>query len=256
MGWFGRIKSTGGNAASGDAPGGDALSPADREALRETARQRIRSGFVERDGLAEALTEYHDDIELPAAVMLAAAQEAVDAEWAARLAEQASWTEPGDYQRVAAAFDELAGQGIIGRMNFTCCQTCGHAEIGDERTPRSAEEAGASEGYPFREWGYTFFHEQDAERLADEPADLFLAYGTFCPAPGVDPDLVAMGCEDEGEEQDEVARQSALIVGRLIVAALRRQGLAVDWPEDVSHRICVTDLRWRMPLPDAVPRAG
>ena len=91
MGWFGRIKSTGGNAASGDAlgggalggdaPSGGALSPADREALRETARQRIRSGFVDCDSLAEALTEYHDDIELPAAVILAAAQEAVDAEW-------------------------------------------------------------------------------------------------------------------------------------------------------------------------------
>jgi len=70
------------------------------------------------------------------------------------LAEQQKWREPGDYDRMAAAFARIQQQGVPARMNFTCCQTCGIDEIDDERTPLRRAAAGE---YPWREWGYTFF---------------------------------------------------------------------------------------------------
>ena len=222
---------------------------ADHEALRESAREWIRPGFRSREELAEDLAAYRDDLALPDKVKLSLARSVVDHEWAARLAEEATWTEPGDYSRVQAAFDELALQGVVGRMNFTCCQTCGTAEIDDERTPKPPEEVAADNGYPFHEWGYTFFHEQDAERLGEEPADLYLSYSTFRPAFDIDPELMARARDGDTEALSEVVRQSDLTVGRLIVSALSRQGLSVEWPEDTSQRIRVTGLRWRKPLP-------
>ncbi len=239
MGWFGRKKDDG-TAVPTDS---------DREAFREAARERIRPGFMDLDGVAETLVEYLEDVELPEDVMLELARATVAEEWAARLAEQATWTEPGDYARVQAAYDDLAGQGIVGRMNFTCCQTCGTDEIDDERTPRSSEEVEADAGYGFHEWGYTFFHQQDAERLADEPAVLYLSYSTFLPAPEVDPDLIARAGDGDADARSEVVQLSDLAAGRAVAAALTRQGLSVDWAEDTSQRIRVTDLRWRKPLP-------
>ena len=129
----------------------------------------------------------HTACRIPDEVAHALAQQAVDEQWAARPAEQAGWTEPGDYTRVQAAFDLLAADGILARMTFTCCPNCGHTEIADER---SDEEAGTA-----------------------------------------------------------VARASSLAVGRLVVRALRDQGLSVDWPEKTSARIAVTGLHWRKPLP-------
>lgn len=238
MAWWKREK--------GDASG--ATSEATLEELRRTAREWIATGFHEREGLAEALVEFRDDLELPDGG-LAMARAAVAEEWAARLAVESSWAGQGDYARVQAAFDDLAGQGIVGRMNFTCCQTCGTAEIDDERTPRTHEEAAADDGYPFHEWGYTFFHQQDAERLANEPADLYLSYSTFRPAPDLDPVLLARADDGDHAAQDEAVRQSDLSVGRQVVAALERQGLTVEWPEDPATRIRLAGLRWRKPLP-------
>jgi hypothetical protein len=221
MGWFSRWWSgrEQQELASG-LPGSDGAEPVDgvleaaREELRESARERIAPGFAPRADLPEALLEYHDDLDVPDEVAYALAQQAVDEQWAARLAEQAGWTEPGDYTRVQAAFDLLAADGILARTNITCCQNCGHTEIADERSD---------------EWGYTFFHEQDAERLADEPADLYLAYGWFEPAAGVDPGLVERAEAGDEEAGTAVARASSLAVGRLVVRALRaraERGLA------------------------------
>ena len=98
------------------------------------------------------------------------------------------------------------------RQNFTCCQTCGHAGIGDEiAQARETMEA----------VGYTFYHMQDTERAA-EGGGLFLAYGSL--------------------ERTEAAQQK---VGWTIVEALRREGLAAEWKGDVGKRIEVKNLLWR-----------
>ncbi|NEA36540.1 hypothetical protein [Streptomyces sp. SID13031] len=138
--------------------------------------------------------------------------------WQARLTEQQTWTGPTDADKVAAAFAELDAAGVIARMNFTCCQTCGVAEIDDERpTDRPSS-------------GYVFFHQQDSERLADNGAHLYLAYGALDPIRG------------------QVADQDTEI-GRQIEHALRAQDLPVTWTGSSDQRIAIGPLTWHRRLP-------
>jgi hypothetical protein len=129
-------------------------------------------------------------------------------------------------------------------MDFTCCNTCGTAEIDDQRTPLATDQ-----GYPFREWAYTFFHQQDADSLADEPATLFLTYSSWRAAPDTDPLLLAAAKAGDVAARAQVAAQTNTQVGQVIAAALRDQGLTVDWDGDPRQRIAVTIEHWRKPLP-------
>ena len=222
------------------------LSEHQLDELRETAREWIRPGFHDKADLPTELADYRDDFEVEPAVVLRAATTIVEEEWAARLAEQRTWVGESDYAKVSRAFDALSGRGIVARMNFACCQTCGTAEIDDERTP--VDDPG--EGYAFREWGYTFFHQQDAERLADEPSDLYLSYSVFAPAPDLgELDRAWLRDGDDAAKQD-VIRRSEVLVGTAVVDALRAEGLDVDWDGSTTSRIHVSIPDWRKPLPE------
>lgn len=221
------------------------LSEQQLDELRETAREWIRSGFHGRADLPAELAEYRDDFDVEPAVVLRAATSIVEEEWAARLAEQRTWVGDSDYAKVSRAFDALAGRGIVARMNFACCQTCGTAEIDDERTP--VDDPG--EGYPFREWGYTFFHQQDAERLGDGPCDLYLSYSVFAPAPDLGGlDLARL--REGGDAAQDVIRRSEVAVATAVADALRAEGLEVAWDGSTASRILVSIPDWRKPLPE------
>jgi hypothetical protein len=133
------------------------------------------------------------------AVVKATARRIAEAEFAQHLAMQAGWDPITDSDRLTLAFTALDAAGIVARESFTCCQTCGHSEIGGEAPPGAR--------------GYTFYHQQDAEGAAAGGA-LFLAYGSFGAARDTD-------------------------TGAEISAALTRQGLTVDWDGDVGRRIRV-----------------
>lgn len=244
MGIFDRFKARK-NDDSVSAPLAAVLSEEQLDELRETAREWVRSGFHDKSDLATELVEFRDDIEVEPQVLLRAATGIVEEEWALRLAEQQTWTGESDYAKVQRAFDELAGQGIVARMNFTCCQTCGTAEIDDERTPLPD----AGDDYPFAEWGYTFFHQQDAERLADSPADLYLSYSVFKPAPGIEDALVERMRAGDDDARQEVIERSDVLAGTAVADALRAEGLEVEWNGSNSTRIRVAIPEWRKPLP-------
>jgi hypothetical protein len=161
--------------------------------------------------------------ELPAAAIVAETVEYLDGEaapdlieelaWAvvaeeltAHLADQESWPEVTDSDRLTAAFRALSAAGIVARENFACCQNCGVGEIGAE----------ARRGVEPR--GYTFYHRQDAERGVDG-SGVWISYGVF-----------------EGA--------SAAEIGAEVTAALRAAGLAVNWDGDAGRRIHVP-LRWQ-----------
>ncbi|ADB30517.1 hypothetical protein Kfla_1416 [Kribbella flavida DSM 17836] len=194
-------------------PAADAQAVAD---LREQIELWVRPGFLDREEVAEYARQFRDDDEMQ--VGDGQVEQLVDEVWQARLAEQQTWPDRTDADKVEAAFDELDENGIVARMNFTCCQTCGVAEIDDER-PADRPST-----------GYVFFHQQDSERLTDDPAYLFLAFGTLDPEPG----RVA--------EQDEA-------VGRRIQQTLTDQGLPVEWNGSSTQRISVGPLTWQRRLP-------
>lgn len=127
----------------------------------------------------------------------------------ARAAEEQSWPVPTDCDRLDRAFERLERAGIVARQNFTCCQTCGHAEIWDE----VARARGPVKGY-------TFFHMQDTDRAA-EGGGLYFAYGAVLP---------------EGSPEENRERASAQIAAE-VVAALQAEGLSAAWSGDPGRRI-------------------
>jgi uncharacterized protein DUF6891 len=190
--------------------------PVALEELRDQVVLWVLPGFNTRSDVLEQAREFRDDDEMP--VTDRQVEQLVEEVWQARLAEQQTWTSPTDADKVAAAFAELDAAGVVARMNFTCCQTCGVAEIDDERpTDRPSS-------------GYVFFHQQDSERLTDDGAHLFLAYGTLDPIRG------------------QVAEQDTEI-GRQIEQALRAQDLPVSWNGSSGQRISVGPLSWQRRLP-------
>src|SRR5262249_18722591 len=113
----------------------------------------------------------------------------------------------------------LTQSGIVCRQDFSCCGTCGVAEIGAEM--EAEREAG------IRVRGYGFYHMQDTESAA-EGYGLMLNYGA-----------VAAG--------EAAAGQS----GREIVAALEAHGLTTQWDGSWQKRIGV-QLDWKRRRPHEV----
>jgi hypothetical protein len=178
-------------------------------------RGHVATGFLGAEAIVEAVLDRHGDDADPA-ILRPHAQRFVREVIAAQLVEQATWPALTDCDRLDAAFTALEGEGIICRQNFSCCGTCGSAEIWDEIA--GAQEAGR----PAR--GYAFYHVQDTES-AVEGYGLYLNYGAV----------------EEGEA-------AALAVANEVVARLERHGLRVSWDGRWSRRIGVSldwKRRWR-----------
>lgn len=181
------------------------------EEARAFLATRLQAGYDTLDEAIESVVEMLE-IDPESDASLVAQIGAVAREELGKIrAELSSWPAVTDNDRLEKAFAQLEAAGIVARENFTCCQTCGHAEIKDE------VGAAIESGVDVR--GYTFFHEQDTER-AIEGGGVMLAYGTV------------------KEDVDPVA------IGREIVGALQAAGLEPDWSEEVSKRIAVP-LEWR-----------
>lgn len=174
-------------------------------------RHHIAAGYLEPDEIARYACEvFAEDLD-PAVLRHHAGRYTREA-LAEHRAEQATWPAVTDNERLDAAFAALERAGIICRQNFSCCGTCGAAEIWDELA--AVDHAGAPAV------GYAFFHIQDTE-AAVEGAGLYLSYG-------------AVG---EGAAAAEA-------VGRAVVDALEAKGLTTVWDGHWSRRIFV-QIEWR-----------
>jgi hypothetical protein len=128
--------------------------------------------------------------------------------------------------RLTQAFAELETIGVIAREDFTCCGTCGHAEIGGER-----------ENMPDAR-GFVYYHQQDTERLIEDRAT-YIGYGVF-----LDSHLSA----DEWEALSEAEKDTTyhrLTIGLMrdeVIPVLRRHGIDVEWDENPGARILLTDV--------------
>jgi hypothetical protein len=171
--------------------------------VEEYATTLVRSGFHDRDEVLTAVLDSYED-----ELSEADAEELVTRLWEARLAEQATWPETTEADRLLAAFGTLDARGVVARPDFTCCNNCGHTEIGAE----------AGDGAR----GYVFFHQQDTERAADG-GGLYLSYGALT------------GGDAEA-------------IGREVVAALAAEGLPTEWDGTAGHRILVSPLTWQLRL--------
>ena len=181
------------------------LEPGDIDDLREYVRVQVTAGFAPVPAVvAEAVAAFADTTLDPEAVREAASALAAEAV-ATQLADQESWPETTDNDRLDAAFVTLEASGIVARQHFSCCGTCGATDIVDEM------DRVAKNGATVR--GYTFFHVQDTEHAVDGES-LYLSFGV-----------------PDGD------KDAALAVGHEVVDALRNQGLHPAWNGRHANRI-------------------
>ncbi|HZE41516.1 MAG TPA: hypothetical protein VE172_22175 [Stackebrandtia sp.] len=182
------------------------VPPVDDEAAdyaRQTARRFIDHGYSSYNDILQAIM---DGAEPDDPIIRPQAEAILEPLWLERVAEQRSWPEVTDADRVNEVFDQLCHNGITAKTNFTCCMSCGTAEIRGE----------AIEG----DRGYVFFHQQDAEHAID--GSLYLAYGAYA----------------DGEA-------ASLAVGREVVEAFTAAGMTTRWDGTLAQRIQVVELDWK-----------
>ncbi|MBT2384169.1 hypothetical protein [Streptomyces sp. ISL-11] len=194
------------------------LDPALLEEAEDHARMLVHRAFDTAEEVAEAVSDYfYADGGTP--VPVAAARRIVGRLWRERLAEQETWPEVTDFDRLSDAFAALEKRGVTARMHFTCCGNCGRTEIGAEAAPG--------------DHGFVFFHHQSTEAAA-EGHGLSLSYGGHWAGPDADA---------------EQAREVTAAVGREVVAALTGAGLPAVWDGDPDRVIDVEPMGWRKRLP-------
>jgi hypothetical protein len=183
--------------------------------VRVYADQIVRTGFYDRTDAIDAVVAYFEE-EMEASPLKRLANSEVDKAIRALREAEAAWPPLTDCDRLDLAFEKLEDAGIVARQHFTCCGTCGVAEMGAEVSEAEAR------GLKVR--GYVFFHQQDTDS-AVEGHGLYLNYGAI----------------EDGEPK-------ALAVGREIVAAIESCGLKTNWDGSWDKRIGVT-LEWRKRFP-------
>ncbi|MEU0024218.1 hypothetical protein [Streptomyces sp. NPDC006335] len=190
-----------------------------REEVEAHVREQLRCGYDTRSTLARSAEEWIADADTDTdagdgadrrPVSAAQARLLVDRLWLERLAEQETWEGTTDPERLTRAFRALNTRGVTARENFTCCRTCGTAEIGAER----------AEG----DRGFVYFHTQCTESAAAGQG-LTLLYGGF-----------------DGSADTTAA------VGHEVVDALSAAGLSTQWDGDPGKAIEVRPLIWHRRL--------
>lgn len=197
------------------------------EEVREFVQPLVARGdrtFAEAiEETVEYFLEEHENADAATVERICEAE--IDKAFAAHLAAQATWPEVTDCDRLDRAFEALNEGGIVARHDFSCCQNCGLAEIGDEI--QAALDAGVDVS------GFTFYHTQDMDGAVGGRG-LYLTYGHV----------------DGGET-------SGVAIGRVIVDTLRAAGLDTDWDGTFGQRIRVTlDWQRRVPVSAVVRLVG
>ncbi|MFF4650703.1 DUF6891 domain-containing protein [Streptomyces sp. NPDC001380] len=185
------------------------LDEDDRRQLEQHLHGILAGGYATRAQLAEA-AEDHLVSGGRRPVSPEQARHLADRMWLERVGEQAAWEGETDPERLTRAFAALEAAGITAREHFTCCRTCGGAEIGAAGAPDAR--------------GFVYFHSQCTGSAA-AGRGLTLLYGGF-----------------DGSEETTAA------VGREVAAALGAVGLPVVWDGDPGRALTVTPLDWRRRL--------
>jgi hypothetical protein len=188
-----------------------ALNAEDFDDLHDFIKVQVAAGYAPADEIVEEAVEAFADSSLDPEALRVAAAAITEQAIVGHRAEQGSWPETTDCDRLDAAFAELDTAGILARQHFSCCGTCGAEEI--KVVVQQTKKAGLAAR------GFTFFHIQDTEHaVAGE--SLYLSYGSA-----------------------DADQDSSVAIGHEVIEALQRHGLAPMWNGKHVHRIALP-LTW------------
>jgi hypothetical protein len=198
----------------------------ERDDLKMWARMHVRGGYEPLEEIEEILLDYAQDFRSPLTERdrQIEVRNALVHAVSALVQDQDKWPILTDFDRLELAFDKLEEEDIVARQNFTCCGTCGAAEIGaemDDFADISGREAK----------GYVFFHQQDTES-AVESGSLYISYG---------------GADPSGPPEDSIA------IGQRLLEVLQSVGLKPIWDGKINHRVGLA-IDWKRRWEGAVPK--
>jgi hypothetical protein len=106
----------------------------ERDDLKMWARLHVRGGYEPLEEIEEILLDYAQDFRSPLTDRdrQIEVRNALVHAVSLLVQEQESWPILTDFDRLELAFDMLEDEDIVARQHFTCCGTCGAAEIGIE----------------------------------------------------------------------------------------------------------------------------
>jgi hypothetical protein len=164
-------------------------------------RSLLRAGFDSRARiLAIVLDEWGEGMDWDEAAVTAF----LDAEIAAKAADERTWPAVLDVDRLERAFEALRKDGFVCLHNAGFDQSDGFHDAEEERDRLGGDAA--------KLVGYCFYHSQDVEG-AVEDGSLMLAFGSF------------------------KEREGTVETGKQIVARLEEAGLTTSWDGTVKRRI-------------------
>lgn len=179
------------------------------QTAREFVERYVRYGFYRP---AEVERIVADDVlggELP----LTRVRALVMAEVARQQAEQKSWSEVTDCDRLDKAFAALRAECILAIHNAGMTPSEGIDEMSEQYQAAGGNKSGIV--------GYCYYHRQDMEHALDQRS-LGLAFGAI-----------------DGDELKGVG------VGERVRAALEGEGLRVSWSGSIADKLNITDFQWQ-----------
>ncbi|WP_423919338.1 DUF6891 domain-containing protein [Frigoribacterium sp. 2-23] len=220
----------------------DEVEP-DGETIDEAVTELLLPGFTRFADIVDSVVERYEDDVPDVAELRDTVTTRARLLWSDRRRAEAAWSsDDSQHDRLDIVFFHLRLNGFVARMNLGVDQQDGYDLAREQRTPDPDGGDGSEQ------WAYVFFHEQDTEALRAEPTRLRLAFGSFRPAPDIEPgELARARATTRGE--DAVLELSQVAAGRRVAAALTERGFDIDWDETAGRRIGVTITSWRKALP-------
>ncbi len=193
------------------------MSPAHREEILNDMCHSLKCGFVsESDLVEETINLLDESYDLYSKeVIRSEVEQCATLSIEKAKAEQMLWPEVTDCDKLDAAFEELDQLGVIAAHNFTCCLSCGRAEMEDLLN----DESNSSSYY----WGGCFYHSQDTLSAVD--------YGNLS---------IAFLTKDMSEN-------SQRMLGGLITEVCWDYDLKASWDSSIYTRVNV-ELDWKRRL--------
>jgi hypothetical protein len=189
------------------------------EQVRTMVAAHLAAGFGSPDAIPRYVIDMLGD-QHPAKELRRVVKEVLSVAVRERARAMAKWPPKTDCDRLDAAFEELNQLGVMARHNWTCCGTCGCAEVPEE----FSRLRGRWQGRPII--GFAFYHNQDTESAVGGHG-IYLNFGS---------------CENF-KNQSDYARAS-VAVGRAIVEVLKKHRLRAKWNGKNDQRINVP-MKWR-----------